>query len=262
MRALIVVAAAVLAGISPCAAQDDAQEPRRDSTLVHLDTAAVAGRAVWSGRLEVRAFGGDEDVVYTGLGLSYGLGNGWVAIARGMLAERKDFALPGGGAIRHGGNDLEILAKYQSVRYPRLAGLVGVAFADTAAQSDTFLTLGATASAELGERATAYLNPRAVFIEDNTLVGIGLGVRARLTAHLDLVGDWTPLVAGDNTRDTTTGSTRRRDVFGVAVRYTAPDGRYALDLGFANGTGHTTGAALTPGLGDSGAFYVALSARW
>ena len=32
----------------------------------------------------------------------------------------------------------------------------------------------------------------------------------------------------------------------------------ALDVGYANGTGRTTGASLTPGLGGSGAFYVSL----
>ena len=53
----------------------------------------------------------------------------------------------------------------------------------------------------------------------------------------------------------------RRDVYGAAVRFGAADGRWNVDLGYANGTGSTTGFSLTPGLGGSGAFYIAFTAR-
>ena len=54
------------------------------------------------------------------------------------------------------------------------------------------------------------------------------------------------------------GNRKHRDVYGGALRFSSSNGRVALDVGYANGTGRTTGTSLTPGLGGSGAFYVSL----
>ena len=45
-----------------------------DLSLIHLDTPIVPAKAALSAYGEVRAFGGEEDRVYTGIGVQYGLG--------------------------------------------------------------------------------------------------------------------------------------------------------------------------------------------
>jgi hypothetical protein len=213
----------------------------------------------WQTQGEIRIFGGDEDLSYAGIGAKLGLSRGWEAGVRAVFADRKLFPLAGGNAIDHGGNDVELLARYHFAATPRpLTGQLGVSIADTPAQRDAFLTLGLSGQTDVGSRAVLVLNPRAVFIDGNTIVGIGVGTEIHLSHGVSVVADYTPIVAGDNTRDTSTGNRKHRDIYGGAIRFSTNDGRIALDLGYANGTGRTTGAALTPGLGSSGAFYLAL----
>lgn len=269
-RALVVLGALVFALVPavPAAADPLLGPAPADANLVSLDTPAVLEPGRSSGRLNVRWFSGDENLAYTSLGLRYGLREGWEALLRGSFAPRRSFALPGGGAIRHGGSDVEIAAKFRPAEQPgarfTYAGLIGLSLASTPAQKDPFVTLGAAAAFPLGERGTAYLNPRAVFIEDNTLIGIGIGAHARLSERTAVFGEYTPLIAGDNTRDTVTGRPRRRDLYGLGLRFTAAPGAgtghaWEVEVGFTNGTGLTTGFGLTPGLGGSGAFYASLA---
>jgi hypothetical protein len=249
---------AVLPGVAR--AQDPHELPG-ESQLVHLDTPFTLTRGLFAGRVDIRLFGGDEDLVYTSLGLHYGLGDGWEGILRGSFAERKQFALAGGNSIRHGGNDIELLVKWQPAGTTRFAGLIGVAFPDTPAQRDAVLTLGATTGTSAGDRVSLFLHPRAIFLEDNTIFGIGLGAHVRFAGSTALVADWTPVLSGDNTRRTSDGSRRRCDIYGVALRFGAPDGRVAFDVGYGNGVGSTSGFGLTPGLGGSGAFFASLTLR-
>jgi hypothetical protein len=244
----------------PCFADEPAAETRPAvSSLIHLDGPGVVSARSWSGFLEGRIFGGDEDLSYFGIGASLGLSRGWEGGVRAVFADRKLFPLAGGNAIDHGGNDVELLLRYGLMHGSMpLAGQIGISFADTPAQSDTFLTLGASAQHNLGSRAALVLNPRAVFIDGNTIVGIGLGGEVQVSPGVSLVADYTPIITGDNTRDTSTGNRKHRDIYGGALRFSSKDGHVALDLGYANGTGRTTGAGLTPGLGGSGAFYVSL----
>jgi hypothetical protein len=263
----------VVAAIArPGYAQDNTTPPLAvppDPVLVHLDTPSVPGKGAGAARVDVRFFGGDEDTVYTGLSASYGFGDGWAGILRGSFAGRKTFTFPSGDYIRHGGSDVELLAKYRfkSNSPVAVAGLLGVSFPSTPAQSDAMLTLGVAASTPIGSGFTAYLNPRAVFIKDNTLAGIGLGVRARLSDTLFLIGDGTAVIAGDNTRRTSDGSRRQSALYGVALRFSpkakkASDYSLGFDLGYTNSIGSTTGFGLTPGLGGGdGAFYAAFSVR-
>jgi hypothetical protein len=260
-------AIALAAVCSPTVSSAQTETPPPDP-LINLDAPGVLNKGAVDGRVDVRAFGGDEGLVYTSLGAGVGFGKGWEGVLRGAFAGRKTLALPGGGGIRHGGSDIELQAKYapQSTfniaSHPvSVAGLIGVSFPSTPAIGDTHLTLGLSAGASIGNGSAVYVNPRAVLIADNTIFGLGLGARVRLKDQLALIGDYTPILSGSNTRDTTTGATKSRDVYGVAVRYLSTNDRYALDLGYTNGAGSTTGFALTPGLDGSGAFYIALTAR-
>jgi hypothetical protein len=234
----------------------------KETSLVHLDTPAIPARGTFVTNLELRTFGGDEDLVYTGIGVQYGFGNGWSGLARGTFAGRENHSLFGGSAaIRHGGSEVELAAKYQPKATDRVAGLIGITFPDTSAQNDPTLTLGIAAGLPVGKSITLYTNPHVIFIKDNTLVGLGLGVRARLSDNLSLIADVTPLLTGDNTRSTDDGTREWRTIYGVGVRFTNPKTPVSFELGFANGTGRSTGSSLTPGLGGSGAFYAGLTLR-
>lgn len=261
MRAPWTLVAALLLGSAlPCLSQAP-QELPRDSQLVHLDTPVVLEQGKWTGRVDVRAFGGDESTTYTSLAMHYGLRKDLEGILRGPFASPTTLNLGGESALRHGGSDLEMAAKYRlhtSTTTP-MALLAGVSWANTPAQSDVFLTLGLTSSSEIGSRITAYLCPRAVLVNSNTIVGIGLGARAKLTDTAAIVADYTPVVAGHNTRDTTTGDRMRRDVYGVALRLSSRNAAWSFDLGYANGTGSSTGFGLTPALGGIGGFYGAIT---
>lgn len=232
-----------------------------DPNLIHLDTPALPAQKQMNLRLDVRAFGGKEDTTYTGVSVQYGFGSGWAGIARGGFAPRKNYTLGGGSFVRHGGNDVELAARYQFPQTPWIALLAGVAFPDTSAQNDPVVTLGVSGSAELGRNVTGYLNPRAVLLKDDPLFGLGAGVQARFSPQVALIGDVTFLLAGDNTRHTSDGSRQRATVYGVAFRFTPqPRGTVSFDLGYASGTGTTTGFAMTPGLGgSSGAFFASVS---
>src|SRR5262249_1276517 len=115
--------------------------------------------------------------------------------------------------------------------------------------------------AELGRGLTGVFHPRAAFIKDNELVGLGIGAEGRLASNVWLVGEWTPMATGQNTRNTTTGALQQRDLFLAALRISSNEGRTRVDLGYTNAIGGTTGFSLTPGLGGSGAFYIAIGYR-
>jgi hypothetical protein len=239
-------------------------------TLVHLDTPEMLRRGVYTGQFGLRAFGGDEGVAYLSFAAQTGFAEGWDGILRATTAQERSFALSGAD-IRHGGSDIELVAKYRFPRTldgpTRLQGalLLGLAFPGTPAQSGVVPTLGLALSSPVSPRVNLYLNPRAVLLKDNLLYGIGFGASGRLSDSLTLVGDVTPLIRGDNTRSVTDGARKKGTVYGLALRMTPrprPDGSgLSFDIGYANGTGVTTGFAMTPGLGGSGSFYAALSYR-
>ncbi len=264
MKSLSIIAACTLLwGASPEArAQDDLLLPT-DSKLVNTENPSVLAKGTLTGTLEARALRGAEDLVYGGLALRLGLGRGLEGILRGAGAERKTFALPGGGGIRHGGTDVELALKYGMSEPAKsgVAGLIGISFAGTPAQSDPFMTLGFSAGIQASSTISLYANPRVVFIDDNIISGFGVGAQVRLSNQLSVIGDYTA-TSGSNTRSTATGALIQRDVYGVAIRYGGAEGRYHIDLGYSNSTGATTGFSLTPSLGGAGSLYAALSGRF
>jgi hypothetical protein len=248
------------------ASADEPNPPRHADRLVNLDAAGIADKGQIGGGLDLRVFSGDEDLTYVSLALRYGLAENVEAMVRGSFTDTANLGIPGGATIRHGGSDVEVLLKVaghpteQSKGTSRVAGLIGVSFPSTPAQGDAVVTLGGSFSFT-SNKVSLHLNPRAVFPNDNTIIGIGLGAAFELGSNFSVVGDYTPIIAGDNTRDTTTGALQSRDVYGAAIRYASADGRWHADLGYSNALGQTTGFSLSPGLGGSGAFYVSVSFR-
>jgi len=206
-----------------------------------------------------------ESIAFSSFTLRYGVSSRFEAALRGSTGATRDTQVTAGGVISHGGSDLELFVKYALLSSERtgLAALLGISFPSTPAQNQAVATIGASASFRVNDRTTLFLSPRATLQEKNEIVGIGIGAETHLTGKLSLVGDWTGIASGMNTRDTVTGNKIRRDIWGAAFRWTAPSSTsmVSLDLGYGNGTGSTTGFSLTPGLASSAGFYIALSVR-
>jgi len=254
---LAVALCVLLPGVRSAAQEPDWPPAAR---TVHFDIGSLPSRGAVDASLDLRVLGGDENLTYTSLGLSYALRDDLQAVVRAAFAGTKSRAVTS-GVVRHGGNDVEIALRFGRQSDRPWSLLAGVAFPDTPAQNEAMPTLAATVEAWRGERGSAHLNLRTALVEDNEIVGLGIGGEARLTDRLALVGDYTFVATGDNTRSPVSGALRRRDVYGVALRFHTPDGRTTVDLGYANGAGLTTGFSLTPGLGGGeGGVYLAIRA--
>lgn len=263
--AAIAVAAIPVAGASRVLAAAPPGDDRF-TQLVTLETPETVARHEFSPHVDVRFFDSPESITYESLSFRYGLASNLEVGIRGTNGTTHQLSLPAGGSILYGGRDVEIFGKYAlgTMHGLRVGVMGGVSSPDTPAQNQATGTAGLMASMGFGGKATVYLNPRAVFIDHNTIVGIGGGASYAFSDHVALVGDYTGIVSGDNTRDTSTGALKRRDVWGVALRFSSPtsgNGRLDLDLGYTNATGTTTGFSLRPGLGESSAFFVALRVR-
>jgi hypothetical protein len=250
----------------PAYAQDaPSDDSAINSRLVNLDVPGTTPLGMVAARVDIRSLRHLESQDYTSLTVRYGLTNNIELGFRGVTAGIRALPIAGGANILHGGRDAEFYAKVNAGMFgpAQLSLLGGISFPKTPAQSQGTATLSGSASIRLHDRLSVFLNPRAVFIEDNTIIGVGIGASARVADNLHVIGDWTAMVSGDNTRDTTTGARKKRDVWGGAIRWssagTGP--HFDFDLGYGNAIGSTTGFSLTPGLGGSAGFYFALTAR-
>lgn len=232
--------------------------------LINVATPDILAPRQWGARADLRVFGGDENTTYFGLGVRYGLSNNWEVGIGSSMAQFENFTISGGGGtIRHGGTDVELAAKYNTHQTGvyGLSGQIGVGMPNTPAQKTAHITAGITGSMSAGSSLDFYVNPRTVLVTNNTIVGLGFGARVKITNQVSIVGDYTAIIGGANTIDTSTGNQRSHDVYGAALRYSTRHGSIGFDLGYTNGTGFTTGSSLTSGLGSSGAFYVALNLK-
>ncbi len=229
--------------------------------LINISTPNITAPQQLSFRADSRIFGGDENTTYLGAGIRYGLSNNWEVGVGTSLAQFSSFTLPGGGVVRHGGSDLELTAKYGVTQAGKsaISGQIGVGLPNTPAQKSAHLTLGLAGSMSVASGVDVYINPRVVFITDNSIIGLGIGGKAKLSRQISLIADYTPILSGANTIDATTGTQRSHDVYGAALRFLTNNGAVSIDLGWTNGVGFTTGSSLTSGLGNSSAFYVTLN---
>ncbi|MCX6360846.1 MAG: hypothetical protein NT029_13615 [Armatimonadetes bacterium] len=257
----LALASLALWAASPAVAQTD-PVPLLAQTI-HLDAPVVAAAGKRACTLQVRSFGDAENLTYLQAGYTAGVGCGWETALRVSAAELKSHALAGGAAVRHGGSDIELVARRRPWENRSIVLQAGVAQPRTPARGKPCFTLGASAGYEIGSDLALTLNPKAVILKENVLVGVGMGVAARAGSAWTLIADCTPLVTGDNTRSIIDGGKIRRTVYGAALRYNARefgDG-VTVDLGWTTGLGSSTGTSLTPGLGDAKALYVAVTAR-
>src|SRR5579862_585543 len=187
--------------------------------LVHIESTSTTPSGMFAASAQLRIYGSPENGTYPAIGFRYGLTDRLELGVRGVLGTNHSFATAARPVILDGGRDVEAFAKYRFAEYSgvSLAALAGISFPDTPAQNQATGTLSGIASTRVGSRATVYLNPRAVFLNGNSIVGIGAGAAIPLGESLQLVGDWTGIVTGDNTRSTADGSLKQVNVWGAAL---------------------------------------------
>jgi hypothetical protein len=263
-RPLLLFAPLILAGLAPTRALG-ADETSRMARLVNLDGTGITAKGTLSAGIDYRSLNEPEGIPYTSLTFRWGLTRALEVGVRAVTGTTRDFTAGNGAIVRHGGQDAEVYGKYAVGQFSgiHLALLGGASFADTPAQSTTYGTVSGVGEVKVHPRVTLFVNPRALFIKDNTIAGIGVGASVRISDRVHLIGDWTKIVTGDNTRSVSDGTRIRKDVWGAALRFTSGGEGIPVDfdIGWGNGTGSTTGFSLTPGLGNSSGFYFALHAR-
>jgi hypothetical protein len=244
----------------PAAAEDGTA-----SRLVNVDTPVTIGRGRLGIGLDVRLMRGNNGTDNTTLSARYGITSRLEVGIRGVTAGSRVTPVGVLGNITHGGRDAEAFAKYDFGRFgpAHLGLLAGISTPSTTSQNQAIGTLSASAAVQAGDRVTIIVNPKAVLNKGRTLVGVGGGFSARAAQNFYLVGDYTTIAAGDNTRSLTTGAAVRRDVWGAALRlHSVHNGTELMfDLGWGNAVGSTTGFSLSPGLGSAQGLYFALTAR-
>jgi hypothetical protein len=241
--------------------------PEGDPVLTSVRTPYILDPGKTWADLSFHAFGGYEKLLYTNVWVAYGLAPGWQLDLRGSFAgdgsvsgpasETDTFRVPTGETIRFGGSDGELLANYRLPLEVPITLRAGFAYVGTPAQNHPLAgVLGASASYSFEKNFSVLVEPKVVFLDDNSLLGLGLGLSYRVTNAVSVFGEWTPLLSGDNAVDTTTGTRSRCDLYGFGVRFNQPGSPISVDLGITNSVGLTTGTSMTPSLGNIAGFYI------
>lgn len=250
----------------PVCVKADADPPGTasiDKGLVNIATPAILAPREMAFGLDTRLFGDKENAQYLGPSLRFGVSPNWEFGVNSSLAQFKRYTTSGGVTIEYGGTDVELTAKYatrQSGKFA-LSYEFGLGLPHTPSQVSPALTAGISGSYSPCSYMDLYINPRTALITDNSIVGIGAGAKLKVARGFYFIGDYTAIIGGANTIAVSSGTPRSHDVYGGALRYSPDNGHFSIDLGYSNGIGSTTGTSLTPGLGNSGAFYLSLNLR-
>jgi len=231
--------------------------------LINLKTPHVLQAGKQSVSIDTRYEGGYEKTVRTDVEYGFGLCDHLEVDGVTSLSRWDTEAAAAGPTVRAGGTDEEVSLKYKLDTQVPVTVQAGLAYAQTPAQDDRLATtLGASAAWEATEGIQLYANPRAVFLDKNSIVGFGLGFSAKVMQDIDVLGDWTPILSGQNTVDMQTGLRGRAQLYSIGLRLKNLVPHGAVDLGITNSTGSTTGTSLTPTLGNSPSLFVRLSYRF
>jgi hypothetical protein len=259
----ILACLALTAVFAPVPSGAQGRTPFTSFRTVNLDSPTVTARSTTRLAGDVRLFGASEDLTYINLELGYGLRDNLELILRGAVGDVRTYS-GSGFTIRHGGHDVELALKVGlRPSSERSAGtlLVGLSAPQTPAQNSVYPTLQLLSAFAVGSRTTLHFVPKAVFVEDDPIIGIGGGVTVRPGGAVDLTADLTGLISGNSTYSLISGKRTRGEVWGVMLRHrsVSSSGELAVELGVTNGIGRTTGFSLTPGLGGSAAVVLGLT---
>jgi hypothetical protein len=169
--------------------------------------------------------------------------------------------------LRSGGTDMELFFRHALQQFDGLTVQGGVAFPNTPAQDTPFITAGVAYRLPMPEsQFKVIVGARGIMKSGSTAAGISGGVIAPIGQGLEFMGDVTAIVRGVNTRDSRTGNTLRRMVYGFGLRYspTLPtDGQFdwSVYIGLSNALGFTTATSLSSALGNQPALTLGVVLR-
>ncbi|MFQ5808925.1 MAG: hypothetical protein ACE5JM_04820 [Armatimonadota bacterium] len=235
-------------------------DPR--TRLINLDTARILddGDGVLQFGLDVRAFDSPDDEEYVSTHCRLCLAPGRQLELIGSFASADAATHDTGSAtLVYGGTDVEARVKARLIhrKTATLSAIAGLEISDTPPEHDTHFALHLPFTVER-KRTAAHIVPRVVFLEDNTVSSVGLGLEHMATDRLTLMGELTPNIGGANTTNAL-GLLSDDSVWGVGLRWTASEdstGSWQIDAGVTNGRGQTSSFSVTPGILNSTAFYV------
>ena len=244
-------------------AQGNGMPPASGPDLINLKTPQVLGAGQQAASVDLRLEGGYEKTLRADLGYRFGLGHNFEVDGATSLTRWDTETAASGSTVRSGGTDGEVSLKYKVDAGVPVSVQAGLAYVQTPAQQDRLeTTLGASAEWEPTKGVRLYANPRAVFLDNNSIFGFGLGFSAKIVQGIDLLGDWTPILSGDNTVDMQTGQRDRGELYSIGLSFNDLIPKGAVDLGITNATGSTTGSSLTPTLGGAPSLFLRLSYRF
>lgn len=256
MRRKLFVLTALVVGLPVIAGASD--------RLINVDGPGVTPTGLWRLGMGATLHRSQEDRTYVSFDGRFGLEAGWELGMRGTLA-------PVGRAntlanLRSGGTDWELFVRHSLQHLKGLTVQGGVSFPNTPAQDTPFITAGVAYELPMPEsQFKVIVGTRGIMKSGSTAVGISGGVVAPIGQGLELMGDFTAIVRGVNTRDGRTGNTLRRAVYGFGLRYkpVTLDGQFdwSFYVGLSNALGFTTGTSLSSALGNQPALTLGVVLR-
>jgi hypothetical protein len=250
----IALAGALLVGLCGAVAWGD---PR--TRLINVDTARILDDGQWQYGADLRTFGAADDEEYVS-GHIRCVKHGYQLELLGSFAQRATHTT-GITTLYYGGTDWEVRAKKRLIdgRKATLSAIVGLEFPNTPAQDEEHVALHVPLTIDRGSKTSGHIVPKFIFLEDNIVSSLGLGLEHMASDEVTFMVELTPNIGGANTRNAS-GALSDDAIWGVGLRWTPSDEQgWQVDLGFTNAKGQTSSFGIAPGILNSTALYVAVT---
>jgi len=167
--------------------------------------------------------------------------------------------------LRSGGSDIELFVRHAMANYPGFYVQGGLSVPNSPAQDNIFLTYGAQFFVPTeNQQYRFWISGKGAARADSNVAGLSAGIEFTLGQNIELYGDATVIIWGNNTRDVNTGAAMRRAVYNAGIRF-RPTMTGMNDasffFGFTNSLGMTTGTSLASALGNQPALTLGFSIR-
>jgi len=175
----------------------------------------------------------------------------WLSLeAVATLSKEKSITTPW-TTLCYGGDSYELRAKGRLYHNEKVCFSImpGIEMSDTPAQHKQHATAQLLLTHYAASNTQLHFTPKWAFLHDNTIMGLGFGGEFRVHPKVRILGDITPIVMGDNTRDEH-GYLARTVVwaFGVRINPCLRHDDWLVDISYGTGKGQTTSYELTPGI--------------
>ncbi len=249
-----------LFGLSTLLLAATASAQSGEGTLLFDSTRDIHPDEARSISLGARFFSDDSPTTYGNFAYTWGAGDrsDWqIRFTGGEFDQFSD----GGPVILTGGTDFEFRMRAKVVSIDGLLFHLGLSIPDTRANRIPAAIAGLTYERAISDSSSFYLGTMAYGGTVQTLWGVGAGFSTRIGSNLTLGVDGMTMIEGENSFDTSTGTSERETIYGVVLRYRQND-RITYEFVATNSLGRTTAFAMTPMLGDTPGFGFGVKVRF